>query len=336
MDIREPNGAADKPWGIMVSIYCLAYNHEAFIRDTLEGIVQQKTDFPFEVVVHDDASTDRTAEIIREYARKYPERIKPIYQTVNQYSQGVDVVRKFVIPNLRGKYVAVCEGDDYWTDPEKLQRQVDVLEREPSYAACVHQTLEINWQNRKERLLSPYRKDGSVDMKTILSGGNKAFQLSSLMFRRELFEMPLPRFLWEVNGSGDYAFSIFLGLSGGIYYINRTMSVYRLKSSGDSWTSRMAKDQSAWLAHCRQMIQMLKEIDVYSEKRFHREVVHEIQKFQYQLKWSKCERTVFLSPQYREFWKKEPPLTKIKFVLKCAMPRYLRESWMERKKERKS
>lgn len=118
---------------ISVSICCLAYNHELYITDCLEGILKQKTTFIFELLIHDDASTDRTAEIIREYEKKYPEIIKPIYQTENQYSKSKGVSVKFQFPRVKGKYISICEGDDYWTDSYKLQKQFDFLEKNEDY-----------------------------------------------------------------------------------------------------------------------------------------------------------------------------------------------------------
>lgn len=113
---------------IMVSIKCLVYNHEKFIRETLEGFIMQKTNFRFEAIVHDDASTDNTANIIREYAEKYPGIIKPIYEIENQYSKKDSSLSRIINEACTGKYIAMCEGDDYWTDPYKLQKQVDFLE----------------------------------------------------------------------------------------------------------------------------------------------------------------------------------------------------------------
>lgn len=110
---------------IMVSIYCMAYNHEKYIRQTFEGFLKQNTDFKYEVIVHDDASTDKTAEIIREYEEKYPDIFKAIYQKENQYSKGIKVFDTFIAPVIKGRYVAVCEGDDFWTDAEKLKLQVE-------------------------------------------------------------------------------------------------------------------------------------------------------------------------------------------------------------------
>ena len=121
----------------LVAIKCATYNHEPYIRDALEGFVMQKTNFPFVAIVHDDASTDGTPDIIREYAAKYPDIIKPIYETENQYSKRDGSLRRIMnaaVEASGAKYVALCEGDDYWTDPLKLQKQVDFLESHPDYS----------------------------------------------------------------------------------------------------------------------------------------------------------------------------------------------------------
>jgi len=127
---------------ILVAIKCLTYNHEHYIRDCLDGFIMQKTDFRFVVIVHDDASTDKTVNIIKEYEGKYPDIIKPIFESENQYSIYHDFGFGGVIDNAidatGAKYVAICEGDDYWIDPFKLQKQVDFLEEHNEYSLCFH------------------------------------------------------------------------------------------------------------------------------------------------------------------------------------------------------
>lgn len=123
----------------LVSITCLTYNHAPYLRQCLDGFVMQKTSFPIEILIYDDASEDGTQDIIREYERKYPDLIKPIYQTENQYSKGVKVEFVYNYPRAKGKYIAFCEGDDYWTDPNKLQKQIDFLERHQEHVMCSHQ-----------------------------------------------------------------------------------------------------------------------------------------------------------------------------------------------------
>ena len=123
---------------VIVSIRCTVYNHELYLRDCLEGFVMQKTSFRFEAIVHDDASTDRSAAIIKEYAEKYPDIIKPIYETENQYSKHDGSLGRIMTEACRGKYIAFCEGDDYWIDPLKLQKQVDFLEYNTDYLSLIH------------------------------------------------------------------------------------------------------------------------------------------------------------------------------------------------------
>lgn len=135
----------------LVSILCMVYNHEPYLRQCLDGFVMQKTTFPFEAIVHDDASTDGSAAIIREYAEKYPDIIKPIYETENQYRKGAasESAKKINAAfNPNTKYYALCEGDDYWTDPNKLQIQVDFLEAHPDYSLTVHEYTE--WDEEKK------------------------------------------------------------------------------------------------------------------------------------------------------------------------------------------
>ncbi len=121
----------------LVSICCLTYNHAPFIRQCLDGFLMQKTTFPFEILIHDDASTDGTDDIVREYASKYPDIIFPLYEDVNKYTTGYSgQMDLFNYKRARGKYIAYCEGDDYWIDPLKLQKQVDFLDTHPDFSVC--------------------------------------------------------------------------------------------------------------------------------------------------------------------------------------------------------
>lgn len=135
---------------ILVSIKCAVYNHEPYLRQCLDGFVMQKTNFRFEAIVHDDASTDGSAAIIREYAEKYPDIIKPIYETENQYSKHDGSVVRIMNAACKGKYIAMCEGDDYWIDPLKLQKQVDFLEAHTDYSMCFHRAKIKNEMNKPD------------------------------------------------------------------------------------------------------------------------------------------------------------------------------------------
>ena len=124
----------------IVSIRCLAYNHKKYISRALDSFLSQRTSFPFEIIVHDDASTDGTTDIIREYEEKYPSIVKPIYEKENMYSKDWNCVEKSIDACIKGKYVAICEGDDYWCDPLKLQKQVEFMERHSNCYLCTHNT----------------------------------------------------------------------------------------------------------------------------------------------------------------------------------------------------
>ena len=147
-----------------------AYNHEKYIKDALDSFLMQKTDFPFEVLIHDDASTDRTGEIIREYEKKYPHIIKPIYQTENQYSKGIkNISGLFNFPRAQGRYIAMCEGDDYFTDPYKLKKQVEYLDAHPDCSLCFHSARMVTVDGSyTDGAMRPYKGDRKVEPEEIV------------------------------------------------------------------------------------------------------------------------------------------------------------------------
>jgi len=218
----------------LVSIDCITYNHEKFIQQTLDGFIMQKTEFPFEVLINDDASTDNTANIIREYEKKYPDIIKPIYQTENQFSKGYHMSATFNFPRAKGKYVALCEGDDYWTDPLKLQKQVDFLEAHPDFSMCFHPVKVIYEDGSKPAEFFPSAKFRFN--KTVLSLDDLVkqnfIQTNSVMYRwmfkpgetLEVFPLDiLP---------GDWYTHLLCAQHGPVGYIDEVMSVYRRHSAG--------------------------------------------------------------------------------------------------------
>ena len=179
---------------VMVSICCITFNQKDYIRDALEGFLKQKTDFSYEILIHDDASGDGTGEIIREYAQRFPERIFPILQTENQYSKGLtNISGTFNFPRARGRYIAMCEGDDYWTDENKLQQQVDFMEAHPDCSICFHSAaVEVQGKAVTERMMRPYRGNRRVTPEEIIDK-TSGYPTASLLFRREMVDH-LPEF----------------------------------------------------------------------------------------------------------------------------------------------
>lgn len=228
-DCNKMNYLKGKP---MVSICCITYNHEPYIRDCLEGFMMQKTSFPFEVLIHDDASTDHTADIIREYEAKYPDIIKPIYQTENQYSKGVSINRIFNYSRAQGKYIARCEGDDYWIDPLKLQKQFDFMEKNPDYSICGCRS----WHRNEIQKTFWFPKDIGTIEETFHNGINTTYLLnkvidtSSIFFRVSCYEMAKEKIIRDTFKMpfGDIQFRFHLSQYGPIKVLSDRMMVYRI------------------------------------------------------------------------------------------------------------
>ena len=216
---------------VLVSVRCAVYNHEPYLRKCLDGFVMQKTDFRFEVIVHDDASTDNSAEIIREYESRYPEIIKPIYQTENQYSKNDGTIDRIIESVCIRKYVAICEGDDYWIDPHKLQKQVAFLEDHPDYTMCCSDAVIISPKGELD--WCRYSEDTDIPVRDMILGGGDFIQTASLLFRRELMEKDYPKCC-----VGDYPLQIFAVLNGKVRWFAEKQVVYRFNSVG-SWTSAL-------------------------------------------------------------------------------------------------
>lgn len=215
----------------VVSICCITYNHEPYIEDALEGFLIQETDFPFEILIHDDASTDKAADIIREYEAAYPILIKPIYQTENQYSKGKKPNPEFNFPRAKGVYIALCEGDDYWTDPKKLQMQVDFLEANKEFSMCCHAVKTVydeNWNLPKNNRFNTPIKVATFE--DIID--NHFIPTNSLIFRNGLITK-WPRGLLSTSiTSGDIPLALMLSYHGKLYYIYDVMAVKRINSGG--------------------------------------------------------------------------------------------------------
>ena len=243
-------GDAKQP---LVSICCIAFNHEPYIDDALASFLLQETDFPFEILIHDDASTDNTAEIIREYALKYPKLIRPIYQVENQYSKGVQMNETFNFPRVKGKYVALCEGDDYWVCKDKLSKQKDALER-TNLDLCFTSFYERTNDN-KLKLIE--RRAGDYKVQNIIDNGASLARTATLFIRTEAL-FPLPDWLNSAP-VGDFFLQVLVGRNGAIC-LNEPCSVYRMYVE-NGWTAKILKSNKDLYSMTEKMLASLEELD---------------------------------------------------------------------------
>lgn len=222
---------------ILLSISCITFNHEPYIRQCLDGFIMQKTNFAFEVLIHDDASTDGTEEIILEYEKRYPSIIKPIYEKENQWNKGRKGSAIFNFPRAKGKYIALCEGDDYWTDPLKLQKQVDFLESHPDYAMCFHGAYVEREDNEIGKAIPMY-----VDIENKEYTSKDLFDrwiapTASMVFKKDILNYDIIKHTSVLNC--DIIIALLAADKGRIYGFTDQMSVYRVHAGGVTWNTNM-------------------------------------------------------------------------------------------------
>ena len=261
------NNSTNKP---LVSICCITYNHHLYIRQCLNGFLMQKTNFAFDVIINDDCSTDGTTEILREYASKNPDIIKPIFQDENQYAKGVrGMFQHFVFPKAQGKYIAICEGDDYWTDPLKLQKQVDYLETHPNFSMCFHRVECLAEKGREKQDLFGYltTKDyAAQDSNDFLK--KWLVPTCSIVMRGELLHKIPHNPLFTYGDSVLVATCLSNGL---IHCIGEDMGVYRLTPGGWNGSQTEIKKAKLQISHTKGMMQ---EFDFYRCSTMYRFLEH--------------------------------------------------------------
>jgi glycosyltransferase involved in cell wall biosynthesis len=214
---------------IMVSICCLAYNHEKFIRQALDSFLNQEVNFKYEVLIHDDASQDATQDIIREYQQAHPEVIFPLLQTENQRSKtGGGMDPRYNYPRSRGKYIAVCEGDDFWTDMQKLQTQINFLEENQDYSGCFCEHRIVDEHNNLTKpMAANFKRD--IDQNDVFKSGGW-YANAGLVFRNTLV-FDFDHFK-GINGGDRYHAVLLTDNEQKIGYLNKEMCAYRVHSGG--------------------------------------------------------------------------------------------------------
>lgn len=233
----------------LVTIWCSAYNQQKYIAQAIEGFVMQKTNFPVEIYVHDDASTDDTANIIREYAVRHSQII-PICLTENKFSVDKSYLNRIMFEKAKGKYIAMCEGDDYWTDSSKLQKQVDFLESDPDYSICFHNVKIIHEDGSREPHLSNANQKSTTTFADLAQ--RNYIHTVSCVFRND--KTAMPEWFYKMS-AGDWVLHLLNAEHGKIGYLDEVMAVYRVHQGG-IWSMKKREENALkWIPiveQCRQ------------------------------------------------------------------------------------
>lgn len=221
----------------VVSVVCITYNHEQYIREAIESFLMQETSFPFEIIIHDDASTDNTPDIIKEYHSRYPDIIRPIFQKENQFSQGGFKPSFYAVAHSDSKYIALCEGDDYWVSKNKLQIQIEAMEIHPELDFSFHSAYRLNDVIRDDKPSWDYGDNQLLYPDSILSCVGSFAPTASYVVRREVMGN-MPDWFFNKAPVGDFFLEMYGAKRGGCLYINLPMSIYRT-GVPSSWTAKM-------------------------------------------------------------------------------------------------
>ncbi|TNC80760.1 MAG: hypothetical protein C9356_12740 [Oleiphilus sp.] len=213
---------------IVVSVCVVTYKQEDYIEQCLESIVRQKTNFRFELIIGEDCSPDGTSNIVRKFSEKYPEIVTPIIRTrnVGGHRNFIDVFER-----AKGKYIAYCEGDDYWIDPLKLQKQYDALERQPEIDLCFHPAKEYRNEKFHGVINSYYREETVVPVEKVIEGRGGYMPTASLMIRMSAI-YPFPDWFIDKAPVGDSFIQALGSMRGGALFLPKPMSSYRRYSEG--------------------------------------------------------------------------------------------------------
>jgi len=273
ISVREISDRAKLPEAPLVSVTMLAYRHEEFIAQAIESVVGQQCGFPFELIIGEDCSPDRTREIVLEYQRRYPHLIRVLLSDQNVGMQA-NAVR--CAAASRGKYAAPCDGDDYWCDTSKLARQIAVFEQQPECVLVFHAAKTIDAQSGHEGITgrrSPYSR--FLRTEEVILGDGGFIPTASIMLRA----VPGLNPTWAVNSPvPDYAVQLCAAYLGRVAYIDRVMSVWRTNVP-HSWSHRHTPDFSHQFEHARQIERMFDDFLATGDLRYRKAAARMVSKY---------------------------------------------------------
>ncbi|MES1046061.1 glycosyltransferase [Heyndrickxia oleronia] len=307
---------------ILVSILCMTYNHELYIEDAIEGFLQQKTNYDVEIIIGEDCSTDNTRKIVKKYMNEYPGKIKMI---TSDHNVGMNKNAQRLIESSRGKYIAICEGDDYWTDPFKLQKQIDYMEEHPECSLCFHAAeIVINKEKQTGNLVRPYNNNKICPTEDIILGGGGFCPTASLLFPRRIIEH-LPAFFQKAH-VGDYPLQMWTACQGYAYYMDEIMAAYRIGNQS-SWTNQLIRegDLKEKLIKVKMGdIQLLKEFNRTTDNKYNPVIEETILKREFEILLLQHNLRKLKTTKYKILYTQLTTIEKLKLLTKFYFPRAYR------------
>ena len=252
---------------VLVSVYFITYNHKDFIQKSLDGVVNQKTDFKYEIVLYDDGSTDGTREIVKEYTEKYPDLFNPILPEENRAKkEGFYKINTEIYSKCRGKYIAYCEGDDCWTDENKLQTQVDFMESHPDFAGCFHKS-ERKDETGKSICFMPTEKQlkGKTAFDIYDTYKGYFIETVSVMYRFDRYKEEFLKTYPDGMINNDSYYIYFYSIKGKIGYIDKLMSVKTISTQG-VWNSTNQTLDEKYIRFANEIVKFPLEVNKLLEK----------------------------------------------------------------------
>lgn len=313
----------------LVSICTTTYNHAAYLEQTLDSFLSQKTSFPFEILIHDDCSADGTADIIRRYASRYPEIVKPLYETENQYSKNIPINETFNFPRAEGKYIALCEGDDYWTDDLKLQAQADDMEAHPGCTFCfTNGVIEDQAGVAPPRPFVPYYESE----RPYYYAADHTYELGEMsrlsfvptatfFFPRAVLQQMPDCFNQKMCQHGDLKMRLFFTAAGYGRYLERSTCVYRQNVPGSAfqvWTKESARQTARRAAT---VSEMLKDVDAFTNGRYAEALKPLKERYWFVELWNTDAKRPLSRPELKGVYQRLPLQKKAVYRLKRLLPR---------------
>lgn len=305
---------------ILVSVNCITYNHEAYISRAIESFLMQQTNFQFEILIGEDCSTDNTRKIVENYVYQYPNKIRLVtsHENVGAMRNSERLFEKSL-----GKYIAICEGDDYWLDPLKLQKQVDYMEGNPECSLCFHSAkiVDIN-EKYRGKLFRPYKQNTKSLTEEIIYGGGEFCPTSSIIFPKVVLQNK-PEF-FQTAHVGDYPLQMWCASFGFAYYIDMVGSAYRTGGIG-SWTTNLYSGENAIEKAVKSKdndINLLNDFNKYTNYKYEPiiEKTKEKKEFEKLLIQGNLKRLRI--GKYKSFYSQLSKTSKLKLITKFHFPKF--------------